>query len=203
MSAEFNTDGMLDIYLYETEQLLDNLQETALEYKDEEKFEDDQINEIFRAMHTIKGSSGVMMYDNIMHVAHKLEDIFYYIRENKDVEEPHMELVEHIFSVLDFINGELELIKEGESPDGDPEQLLTDLQQFLDKLKGEDSGGDGKNKKKQRRSRQEQKKNQIIFIWRRRRSLVRVSFIRLVFLIKSLLKCVMCERIPQFSRLRK
>ena len=136
MSAEFNTDGMLDIYLYETEQLLDNLQQIALDYKDEDQFEEDQINEIFRAMHTIKGSSGVMMYDNIMHVAHKLEDIFYYIRENKDVEEPHIELVEHIFTVLDFINGELELIKEGETPDGDPEKLLAELQEFLDKLKG-------------------------------------------------------------------
>lgn len=136
MSAEFNTDGMLDIYLYETEQLLDNLQQIALDYKDEDHFEEDQINEIFRAMHTIKGSSGVMMYDNIMHVAHKLEDIFYYIRENKDVEEPHIELVEHIFTVLDFINGELELIKEGETPDGDPEKLLAELQEFLDKLKG-------------------------------------------------------------------
>lgn len=136
MSAEFNTDGMLDIYLYETEQLLDNLQQIALDYKDEDQFEEDQINEIFRAMHTIKGSSGVMMYDNIMHVAHKLEDIFYYIRENRDVEEPHIELVEHIFTVLDFINGELELIKEGETPDGDPEKLLADLQKFLDKLKG-------------------------------------------------------------------
>ncbi len=148
MSAEFSTDGMLDIYLYETEQLLDSMQQTALDYKDEDQFEEEQINEIFRAMHTIKGSSGVMMYDNIMHVAHKLEDIFYYIRENKDVEEPHMELVEHMFSVLDFINGELELIKEGESPDGDPEQLLADLQSFLDKLKGEDGGDDKKGKKK-------------------------------------------------------
>lgn len=139
MSAEFSTEGMLDIYLYETEQLLDNMQQIALENKDEDCFDEDQINEIFRAMHTIKGSSGVMMYDNIMHVAHKLEDIFYYIRENKDVEEPHLELVEHIFSVLDFINGELELIKEGETPDGDPEALLAELQKFLDKLKGEES----------------------------------------------------------------
>lgn len=158
MSAEFNTDGMLDIYLYETEQLLDNMQQTALDYKDEDKFEEDQINEIFRAMHTIKGSSGVMMFDNIMHVAHKLEDIFYFIRENKEVEEPHMELVEHMFSVLDFINGELELIKEGESPDGDPEQLLEDLQEFLDKLKGEDSGSKkGKKKAKEEPARAEEK----------------------------------------------
>lgn len=139
MSAEFSTEGMLDIYLFETEQLLDNMQQIALDYKDEDCFEEDQINEIFRAMHTIKGSSGVMMYDNIMHVAHKLEDIFYYIRENRDVKEPHLELVEHIFSVLDFINGELDLIKDGENPDGDAEPLLAELDKFLKKLKGEES----------------------------------------------------------------
>ena len=34
MAEEFNTEGMLDMYLFENEQLLEQLQETVLEQKD-------------------------------------------------------------------------------------------------------------------------------------------------------------------------
>ncbi len=118
MAEEFNLDGMVDIYIYENGQLLENLEEIVLETKDDDAFDENSINEIFRIMHTIKGSSGVMMYDNIMKVSHKLEDIFYYLRENIGIEEPHMELTEIVFQVLDFINGEMEKIKDGNDPDG-------------------------------------------------------------------------------------
>ena len=82
MADEFNTDGMLDMYLFENEQLLEQLQEMVLEQKDAECFDEDSINEIFRTMHTIKGSSGIMMFDNITAIAHKLEDVFYFLRES-------------------------------------------------------------------------------------------------------------------------
>ena len=65
MGIEFNTEDMLDAYLFENSQLLENLQEIVLEQKDEDYFDEDSINEIFRTMHTIKGSSAIMMYDDI------------------------------------------------------------------------------------------------------------------------------------------
>ncbi len=136
MAEEFNLDGMVDIYIYENGQLLENLEEIVLETKDDDAFDENSINEIFRIMHTIKGSSGVMMYDNIMKVSHKLEDIFYYLRENIGIEEPHMELTEIVFQVLDFINGEMEKIKDGNDPDGDNSELIVMMEKFLEKLKG-------------------------------------------------------------------
>lgn len=139
MADEFSLDGMVDMYLYENGQLLEKLEEIILENKDEESFDENSINEIFRIMHTIKGSSGVMMYDNIMKVSHKLEDIFFYLRENQNVEEPHMELTEIIFQVLDFINGEMDKIRDGNDPDGDNSQLIDTMAKFLDNLKGVDT----------------------------------------------------------------
>ena len=117
MADDFSTDNMLDMYLYENGQLLEQLEEIVLENKDEDSFDENNINEIFRIMHTIKGSSGVMKYDDIMKTSHKLEDIFYFLRENRNVEEHHMELTEIIFRVLDFINGEMDKIKDGNDPD--------------------------------------------------------------------------------------
>ena len=139
MADEFSVDGMLDMYLYENGQLLEKLEELVLENKDEESFDENSINEIFRIMHTIKGSSGVMMYDNIMKVSHKLEDIFYFLRENIGVDEQHDQLIDIIFQVLDFINGEMDKIREGNDPDGDNSSLISIMSSFLSMLKGEDS----------------------------------------------------------------
>ena len=135
MAEEFNTEGMLDMYLFENEQLLEQLQETVLEQKDAECFDEDSINEIFRTMHTIKGSSGIMMFDNITAVSHKLEDVFYYLRESHPENVPHLELVEHVLEVEDFISSEMEKIRNGDSVDGDASDIIKNLDKFLDKIK--------------------------------------------------------------------
>ena len=135
MAEDFNTDSMLDMFLYESDQLLGELQNTVLEKKDEDCFDETSINEIFRVMHTIKGSSGIMMYENITKVSHKLEDVFYYLRESHPENVPHLELVDHVLDVADFITGELDKIREGETPDGDETKIVEDIDKFLKRLK--------------------------------------------------------------------
>ncbi len=135
MAEDFNTDSMLDMFLYESEQLLETLQNTVLEKKDEDCFDETSINEIFRVMHTIKGSSGIMMYENITKVSHKLEDVFYYLRESHPENVPHLELVDHVLDVADFITGELDKIKEGEAPDGDETKIVEEIDKFLKRIK--------------------------------------------------------------------
>lgn len=136
MAEEFNTGDMLDVYLYENQQLLDNLQDMVLEQKDAECFDEDSINEIFRTMHTIKGSSGIMMFDEITKASHKLEDVFYYLRESHPANVPHQELIEHVLRTADFITGELDKLSEGESADGDATELVANIDEFLNKIKG-------------------------------------------------------------------
>jgi len=135
MAEEFSTEGMLDIYLFENEQLLEQLQESVLDQKDADCFDEDSINEIFRTMHTIKGSSGIMMFDNITAVSHKLEDIFYYLREAHPDNVPHLDLVDHVLRVADFISSEMDKIRDGNSADGDPSDIIKDLDKFLAMIK--------------------------------------------------------------------
>ena len=137
MGIEFNTQDMLDTYLFENTQLLENLQEIVLEQKDESFFDEDSINEIFRTMHTIKGSSAIMMYDDITAIAHKLEDVFFFLRESHPKNVPHMELVEYVLKVSDFITDELDKIQNGEEADGDASGIISELDSFLKKIKGE------------------------------------------------------------------
>ncbi|MCI9337744.1 MAG: chemotaxis protein CheA [Lachnospiraceae bacterium] len=141
MAGDFNTESMLDMYLFENTQLLEQLQETVLEQKDADSFDEDSINEIFRTMHTIKGSSGIMMFDNITAVSHKLEDVFFYLRESHPDNVPHVELVEHVLEVEDFISNEMEKIRNGDPADGDASDIIADLDKFLNMIKN--GGADG------------------------------------------------------------
>ncbi len=144
MAEEFSTDGMLDMYLFENEQLLEQLQDRVLEQKDADCFDEDSINEIFRTMHTIKGSSGIMMFDNITAIAHKLEDVFYYLRESHPDNVPHLELVEHVLEVADFISNEMDKIRNGDPVDGDASDIIARLDKFLDMLKNGITVSEGK-----------------------------------------------------------
>lgn len=137
MADGFNTDDMLDSYLLENQQLIENLQEIVLQQKDAVAFDEEAIHKMFRIMHTIKGSSGFMMFDAIALVAHRLEDVFYVIRESHPSNVPHLQLVEHIFAVYDFITEELVKIQNGMPADGKPDVLLDQLDAFLDLIKEE------------------------------------------------------------------
>ena len=123
--------------------LLEQLQETVLEQKDADCFDEDSINEIFRTMHTIKGSSGIMMFDNITAVSHKLEDVFFYLRESHPDNVPHVELVEHVLEVEDFISNEMEKIRNGDPVDGDASSIIADLDKFLNVIKNGGAAADG------------------------------------------------------------
>lgn len=55
-------ENMLDMYLFETNSLLEQLDEVLLEAEKAGTFTTDDVNEIFRIMHTIKGSSAMMNF---------------------------------------------------------------------------------------------------------------------------------------------
>ena len=134
MSDTNITDGMLDMFLYESEQMLEQLEVITLAKEKETSFDDSSVNEIFRIMHTIKGSSGVMMYTNITTISHKLEDVFYYLRESHPTDVPHQELMGYILDVSDFIRNELEKIKAGAEADGDEKELHGKIDKFLNRI---------------------------------------------------------------------
>jgi len=141
MAEDMITEGMLDMFIFETEQGLENLENICLDSKDKGEFDEDDVNEIFRIMHTIKGASAVMMYQNIATLSHKLEDVFYYIRENHPENVPHAELVDDVLEVSDFITSELEKIKDGAESDGDSTGLIEVLSTFLEKIQAGTPGG--------------------------------------------------------------
>ncbi len=122
--------GVEDNFLLENGYLAARLEEIVLAADASRRFTEDNINEMFRIMHTIKSSAGIMMVDNISILSHKLEDVFYCLRETYPESIPHDDLVEAILKTADFITAELVKIQSGTKATGD----VTEIMAYLDRL---------------------------------------------------------------------
>lgn len=140
MTDKLNTQGMLDTYLFECEQLLEQIQQIVLQQKDKECFVKESIHEIFRAIHTIKGISAMMMYDEITKISHKLEDVLCCFREEENKQADAADLAQQILKVTDFISAEMAKIGSGKAADGKAEEGIRDLELYLETIKMEDHG---------------------------------------------------------------
>lgn len=128
-------DPILDMYIFENSQLIEQLETSVLESEKSGYYGQEAINDIFRVMHTIKGSSAMMLFNNISHVAHAMEDLFYFIRENKQEKYDCPSLSDLILVGVDFIKAEIEKVKQGNHPDGVADNLIGDIKCFLAALK--------------------------------------------------------------------
>ncbi len=135
MSVSAN-DSMLEMFLFEMTSLLDQLDEILLNSEKNQALTQDEVNEIFRIMHTIKGSSAMMEFDVICTVTHKLEDTFYYIRENGVDQQFFTPLFDVMLDATDFLKSQLEAIQNGtELSTGNPE-LVTRVLGVLAMING-------------------------------------------------------------------
>lgn len=127
---------MLDMFLFETNQLIEQLEEIIIQCEKDKKLQEEDINEIFRIMHTIKGSSAMMMFNNISVLAHSLEDLFFFIRENKVTSIDFEKLSELVLSGIDFIKAEIDKLENFNEADGNSDTLVEGIKAHLSIMKG-------------------------------------------------------------------
>lgn len=135
MSDQNSNEPLLDMFLFETSQQLEQLEQLILESEKDSNITEDSINEIFRIMHTIKGSAAMMLFDNIAALAHSIEDIFFYLRDEKPEQIDYSTLSDMVLEGVDFIKVEIEKIKNGSPADGDAGELIKSMKAYLDELK--------------------------------------------------------------------
>lgn len=135
MPDSFSGEPMLDMYIFETTQLIEQLEQIIIDSEKCDFFTEDVINEIFRIMHTIKGSSAMMMFNNVTTLAHSTEDLFYFLREEKPENIECTKLSDIVLKSIDFIKTEVEKISIGKASDGDASSLVADIKDLLSTLK--------------------------------------------------------------------
>ncbi len=135
--ADFDRESMLEMFSFEMSQLVEQLEQILIQA--ESDYSMSQVNEIFRIMHTIKGSAAMMLFDNISTTAHAIEDLFFYLREENPQGIDYSELTDHVLAGMDFIKAELEKVEGGLAVDGDGTEIISRIKAYLQKIKGGDT----------------------------------------------------------------
>ena len=138
-------NDILDTYIYETNTLLEQLESIVLEAEKADTFSQDNVNEIFRIMHTIKGSSAMMEFDTLTTISHRIEDLFFIIRENTMSvvsEENRPALFDLMFQSIDYFRAEIDKIEAGQPLDKNIDSFLANINSLIAKIKGEPEGAE-------------------------------------------------------------
>ena len=130
--VEAGMESMLEMYIFETNTLLEQLDEILLRTEDANVFSTEDINEIFRIMHTIKGSSAMMGFENLQQLAHKGEDMFFVIREKPEIAKDAHFVYELIFEVSDLYKAEIEYIQTSSDDEFTPTDFSKTFKKLMD-----------------------------------------------------------------------
>ncbi len=119
----------LEIFIEETKEHLQNLNEHLLILEREPENED-TINEIFRAAHSLKGMAGTMGYKRMQHLTHDMENVFSEIRNGKM--KVSSELIDVLFKGLDALESYLGNIQnDANEGENDNEDIINALNNIL------------------------------------------------------------------------
>lgn len=126
-------EPMLEMYIYETIQLIDRLEQLIM---DSEVSGDlsEGMEEIFRIMHTIKGNSMMMMFEGIAELAHITEDLFDYLRKTESVQPDYEKITDLVLDGIDHIKTSVHQLQGGDDPLEKPEGLIDEIKEYLDSL---------------------------------------------------------------------
>jgi len=121
-------DELVKVFMEESEDEIREL-ESGLIRLEEDKDDEDTINRVFRAAHTIKGSAGLVGFDSVSNYTHTLENILDRIRKKDLV--ITKKLISTMLSSVDFLKRMIAAGSEGEEIDEQEiEQSIQTLKRF-------------------------------------------------------------------------
>lgn len=131
-----DTSQYLELFIDETKEHLQSLSEHILELE-KDPGNDDTINEIFRAAHTLKGMAGTMGFARMQRLTHDLENVFQEIRNGNM--KANAKLVDILFRGLDALESYLDVIlSTGTEGTEDNEDIINDLNEVIAEETGEE-----------------------------------------------------------------
>lgn len=136
--VEPGMEAMLDVFVHETDTMLEELDEVLIDSEKAHNIDDDNINTIFRITHTIKGSAAMMNFEGMSNLAHSIEDVFYILRDNPEKLKIVFDTIfDLVFQSSDFLKDELNQIRTGVYEPSDPSELIDKIHGQVAVLKGE------------------------------------------------------------------
>ncbi len=123
-----------EMFIEEAREHLTTLNQSLLDF--EQNPEDEEaLNKIFRAAHTIKGMAATLNYDSIQHLSHKTEDTLDLIRQHEITVDSNV--VDLIFNCFDGIEEMVEDIAVNDVTDFNINGLIEQLENYLNSSSGQ------------------------------------------------------------------
>lgn len=141
-----NMEQLIQLYFIETHSFLEQFDAILLEVKENQYFSSENLQELFRILHTMKGSSSMMPFSSITEVTHKIEDLFSHIQSHgiHRISQPlQKELLQLLYSFSSFLQAELNSIENQQT-------LGSNIDHFAKKIK---NISNKRKKKKEKRRR--------------------------------------------------
>ena len=130
-----NMVEIMAVFLNEAQELVEQLEQGLLALdRQPNQVTDEEINAMFRAAHTIKGSAGVVGLDHVVAFTHLVETAFEQLRSGQLVAEKA--LVQLLLNCTDHINALLECAAQQAEPTEDLQHLGTQLLAELKRING-------------------------------------------------------------------
>ena len=117
---------IIDDFIVESSELIEKVVQDIVEI--EKNPDDEIINGIFRAVHTIKGTSSFLGFNTLSNLSHKAEDVLGRIRKKEM--EPDAEIADTLLEALDLMKLMIEDIREKGAEDRDVSNTLQKLEQL-------------------------------------------------------------------------
>src|SRR5690625_1825736 len=124
-----DTSQYLDVFIDESMEHLQTVNEEVLNLENDPENED-IIEKIFRAAHTLKGMSATMGFQNLANLTHDLEEVFDAIR-NGDLTVT-ADLIDIVFEASDHLNAMIDDIASGGTDEHDVTQIMTALKNIVE-----------------------------------------------------------------------
>lgn len=127
MSAELDMSQYVDLFLQEADEQIEILEQETLKLEEDPTSERLQI--IFRAAHTLKGSSRAMGFAGMAELTHEMENVLDQLREGRLL--VSTEIADALLQCQDELRQMVVSIREGNGDQGDCSALVAQLQGFV------------------------------------------------------------------------
>jgi two-component system, chemotaxis family, sensor kinase CheA len=115
---------IINDFIVESSELIENVIQDIVTI--EENHDDEVVNGIFRAVHTIKGTSSFLGFNTLAGLAHKGEDLLGMVRKGEI--KINKEIADILLEALDLMRSMMESIKEKGIDEGDVSSIIKELE---------------------------------------------------------------------------
>ncbi len=127
--------SMLDVYLYETNSLFEQLDKILIRTEKSNTFTDEDIRSIFRIMHTTKSSSSMMNLQSISVLMHTAEDLFSFFRDDpQKIINHEKQTFDLLFDISDYMHSQLDQMKDEDYTPEDAQQYILRIQALMNTM---------------------------------------------------------------------